>query len=29
MLVVFSLAKGAGWDMRGTDCGQSRTWGEV
>jgi len=23
------LAKGAGWDMRGTDCGQARTWGEL
>jgi len=23
------LAKGAGWDMRGTDCGQARTWEEL
>jgi len=23
------LAKGAGWDMRGTDCGQARTRGEL
>ena len=23
------LVKGAGWDMRGTDCGRARTWGEL
>jgi len=23
------LANGAGWDMRGTDCGQARTLGEL
>ena len=22
-------AKGAGWDMRGTDCGWAETWGEL